>query len=168
MNIEVKRIFVLADWMKAAERCDSEEDFRSLLSSEEIRVAGLLESELDQVISRSESRLKRFEELDWTLDEITLADCAVWDRMGDRPWAVGTVREVADKFLRMEPSGSRVWRMKLFASIFSSQLPLIIVHLSGKFAIDDGSHRAIAMRLAGIKKAKAYVGAEKKRVLRGF
>jgi len=82
--------------------------------------------------------------------------------MGSRPWAIGTVGEVGDKFLRMEPAGSRISKMKSFAGIFGSQLPLIISCRHGKLTIDDGSHRAVAMYLVRIKKEKAYVGFRKK------
>lgn len=163
MSIEVKRAFVLADWMKAAEWCESEEEFRTFLASEKSRVFALRESELDQIIEGDESRLKRLEEPGWTFEEVEVADCFVWERMGGRPWAIGTVREVGDRFLRMEPTGSRIWKMKFFAPIFSSQLPLIIFCRDGRLAIDDGSHRAVAMYLAGIGKAKAYVGIQKRR-----
>jgi len=158
MNIEAKRAFVLADWMKAAQRCDSEEEFLSLLSSEKLRVTSLGEHELNQIIVRDTDRLNRFETLAWTLDRVSLGDCFVYDRMGARPWAVGTVKEVGEKFVRMEPSGSRIWKMKFFADIFSSQLPLIIIREEGKLKIDDGSHRAIAMYLSGINEGSAYIG----------
>ena len=161
MNIDAKRAFVLADWMKAAHRCDSEEAFLSLLSSERLRVASLQAHELDQIIARDMSRLECFEKLAWRLDSVSLADCYVYSKMGERPWAVGTVKDVGEKFVRMEPSGSRIWRMKLFARIFSSQLPLIIVQRSERLDIDDGSHRAIAMYLSGIKKSTAYIGIKK-------
>lgn len=163
MNIEVKRAFVLADWMKAAHRCEGEEEFRMLLAQEDNRVLTLLEPELDQIIGGYPPRLERFEQYKWTVEDIVIADCFVWNQMGSRPWAVGSVREVGEKFLRMEPTGSRIWKMKLFAGIFSSQLPMIIVRQNGRSEIDDGSHRAIAMHLFGIQRAKAFVGVLNKR-----
>jgi hypothetical protein len=162
VNLEVKRAFVLADWMKAAQRCESEEQFRTLLASELNRISFLREHEIDQIILRDKERLMRFEESQWELVEISVAECFVWPRMDQRPWAIGNVREVAEKFLRMEPAGSRIWRMKLFAAIFSSDLPIIIFRRDGRLEIDDGSHRAVALHLAGFEKTKAYVGLEKK------
>jgi hypothetical protein len=160
MNIEMKRSFVLADWMKAAKRCKSEEEFRILLVSEKSRVSLLCERELDQIIGRDESRLERFEHSNWKLEDVAVSDCIVWPEMGGRPWAVGSVREVADRFLRMEAAGRRVWRMKLFAGFFASEIPLIMFRRNGRLEIDDGSHRAVAMHLAGIARAKAYIGVE--------
>lgn len=160
MNLDVKRSFVLADWMKSARRCKNEEEFLGLLSSESLRLANLTESEFDQIIARDVERLKRFETLTWTIGSVPLGDCYVYPRMGERAWAVGQVRDVAAKFTRMEQSSSRIWRMKLFATLFS-RLPVIIVRRSAKLEIDDGSHRAIAMFLAGIKDAKAHIGVQK-------
>jgi hypothetical protein len=61
----------------------------------------------------------------------------------------------------MEPAGSRIWKMKFFAAIFRSELPLIVFRQDERLEIDDGSHRAIAMYLVGITKARAYVGIQK-------
>jgi hypothetical protein len=164
MNIEVKRAFVLADWMKAAQRCESEREFDVLLASEGARVRSLSEPELDQIIGKDRHRLERFETFAWIVDEkCDLAKCWVYHRMGGRSWAVGTVQEVAEKFHRMEPLGSRVWRMKLFAMYFKSQLPLIVLNQQGVLRIDDGSHRAVAMWLAGVTQATAYIGTTKLR-----
>jgi len=160
MNIEVKRAFVLADWMKAAGRCRSEEEFLALFASESTRLARLTEGEFDQIIARDQSRLKRFETLEWELDSTPLGDCYVYPRMGDRAWAEGQVRDIAGKFVRQEPPSSRIWKMKLFAALFR-RLPLIIVVRGKNLEIDDGSHRAIAMFLSGIKDANAYIGSPK-------
>ncbi len=162
MNVDVKRAFVLAEWMKAAERCDSEREFYVLLVSQQRRIDALSEPELDQIISKDHGRLERIEEWEWKLDErFELAGCRVYERMGGRPWAVGTVREVADMFQRMEPLGSRVWRMKSFAVYFERELPLIVLDQDGVLRLDDGSHRAVAMYLSGVKQAKAHIGAAK-------
>ena len=69
MNLDVKHAFVLADWMKAAERCHSERELYLLLASERSRVQALKEPELDQIIGKDPHRLKRFEEWEWTLDD---------------------------------------------------------------------------------------------------
>jgi hypothetical protein len=161
MNLDAKRAFVLADWMKIAHRCESEEEFLSLLGSEESRIARLQASELDQIIARDKLRLDRFNDLYWVLEDVELKDCCVYPRMGQREWAVGNVVQVAERFVRMEPIESRVWKMKLFASIFSQRLPLIVLKNQGKQDIDDGSHRAIATQLSGINTVKAYIGTHK-------
>jgi hypothetical protein len=158
MNIEVKRAFVLADWMKAARRCESGEEFLALLEIETARLAKLAELELDLIIAHDQSRLRRFETLSWRLGSVPLGDCYVYPRMGDRFWAVGKVKDVSTKFARMEPFSSRIWQMKLFAALFE-RLPLIIVMTGMKCEIDDGSHRAIAMFLSGKTDAKAFIGA---------
>jgi hypothetical protein len=163
MNIEVKRAFVLADWMKSAKRCRSKEEFCAMLWVETARVEKLSEHGLDEIIVRDQLRLDRFEKLPWRLDIVSISECLVYPRMGERLWAVGTVKEVAERFLHLEPIGSRIWKMKLFAEIFSSNLPLIIIERAGRFDIDDGSHRAVAMQLSGIMKTNAYVGLERKR-----
>jgi len=161
MRLEAKRAFVVADWMKSASRCKSQEEFLILLRAEQTRVSKLHETEMDQIIQRDESRLERFQTLDWQLRTVRLRDCHVYPRMGKRAWAVGCVSDVAAAFNRLEPSLSRIWKMKLFASLFT-ELPLIVLEDAGKLTIDDGSHRAIAMYLSGIRDVPAYVGAKKK------
>ncbi len=157
MNLDVKRAFVLADWMKAASRCESGEEFLSLLDSESLRLASLPEGELDQMILPNQQRLRCFNSFAWTLGSVPLADCYVYPRMGKRLWAEGHVKDVSEKFTRLEPSSSRIWRMKLFASLYN-RLPLIVMREGAKLKIDDGSHRAIAMYLSGTTDAKAYIG----------
>lgn len=159
MNDEVKRAFVLADWMKWAENCDNEREFIALLRSERMRIHTLNESELNQIICEDPHRLNRFEKLTWKLEEqFDLATCRVYDRMDGRAWAIGTVREVADKFDRLEPAGSRVWRMRSFASCFQSELPVIVLIKNGEPILDDGSHRAVALYLSGMTHTRAYIG----------
>jgi hypothetical protein len=156
--MEVKRAFVLADWLKSAERCTTEEEFLRLIESERTRVGALSESELDQIVGVDPERLKRFSEFDWDERKVILRDCFVWDKMGGRPWATGTVESVASKFLRMESQGSRVWRMKLFARLFEAEIPLIVRQSQRGLEIEDGSHRAIAMYLVGVTEVIAIVG----------
>jgi hypothetical protein len=79
--------------------------------------------------------------------------------MGDRPWgAKGSVTSVAELFRRNEPQQSRIWDMQKFGDIFSSRLPIIVFPVSSLVMIDDGSHRAVAMALAGVKSAVAWIG----------
>lgn len=93
------------------------------------------------------------------LDCIDLDRCVVWRHMGDRPWAEGFVISVAELFRCYEPQQSRIWGMETFSELFSSRLPLIVSVLSPTtFMIDDGSHRAIAMALAGVRSALAWIG----------
>jgi hypothetical protein len=160
MRLEVMRAFVLADWMKAASCCESEKEFLLLLRAEQARVSELTEVEMDQIIGRDESRLTRFQTFDWELRTVRIGDCHVFRRMGDRAWAEGQVRDVASMFERLEPSVSRIWKMKLFAPLFTD-LPIIVFQIGQKRQINDGSHRAIAMYLSGIREVRAYVGAEK-------
>jgi hypothetical protein len=157
VRLKVKRAFVLADWMKSASRCDSEEEFLLLLRAEQTRVEELSESQMDQIIKRDESRLERFQTCTWAFRTVGLGDCHVYSGMGKRSWAVGRASEVSTAFTRLEPSSSRIWKMKLFAPVFS-HLPLILLQIDKEFTIDDGSHRAIAMYLAGIRDAQAYIG----------
>jgi len=159
MRLEVKRGFVLADWMKSASRCESEKEFLLLLQAGQTRVRELTESEMDQIIQRDKSRLNRFQELAWKLRTVRLGDCYVYPSMGKRAWAVGQVSDVSEMFTRLEPFSSRIWKMKLFASLFTN-LPLILLNAHEKLNIDDGSHRAIAMYLSGIRDVQAYVGTQ--------
>jgi hypothetical protein len=129
-----------------------------LLDTEQKRVAQLTEEQVDQIVTRDESRLRRFQELEWDFRRVTLGECQVYPRMGKRAWAVGRVSDVSSAFTQMEPTTSRIWKMKLFASLFL-RLPLIILQKGQTMEIDDGSHRAIAMYLSGIREAPAYVGA---------
>ena len=159
MRVEAKRAFVLADWMKSATRCEGEQEFLLLLQTEQIRARNLSEGEMDQIIKRDESRLERFETLTWELRTVRLGDCHVYPRMGKRAWAEGKVSDVSAKFMRLEPSTSRIWKMKLFAHLFAS-LPMILLQRDEKVEIDDGSHRAVAIYLSGIRDVQAYVGTQ--------
>ena len=159
MRLEAKRAFVLADWMKSASRCESEEEFLVLLYSEQKRVAALAEAQIDQVLARHEPRLIRFQTRRWELGNVALSECYVWPEMGKRPWAVGRVSEVAAAFRELESTTSRIWKMKLFARMFT-HLPLIILQTEQRLDIDDGSHRAVAMYLREIQDAPAYIGIE--------
>src|SRR6266540_6874244 len=131
MRLDVKRAFVLADWMKSASRCESEEEFLLLLRAEQRRVRELTEVEMDQIIQRDKSRLQRFQEVTWELRTVRLGDCYVYPGMGERPWAMGQVRDVAPMFTRLEPSSGRIWKMKLFARSFTN-LPLILLQTDKK------------------------------------
>lgn len=161
MRLEAKRAFVLADWMKSASRCERQEEFFALLRAEQTRVSELREAELNQIIQRDEDRLSHFQTLVWELRTVQLGECHVYPQMGKRAWAVGSVSEVAPLFKRLEPALSRIWRMKLFAACFT-ELPLIALQKSDKLSLNDGSHRAIAMYLAGIRDVQAFVGTRKK------
>ena len=161
MSVEAKRSFVLAERLKAASACENEHEFLSLLQTEQARVRDLGETELDQIISeRDKSRRGRFNALSWELRTVALSDCHVYPTMGGRPWAIGRVDEVSAMFTRLEPSCSRIWKMKLFASVFS-HLPLIVLQESQTLTFDDGSHRAFAMYLAGVRDVQAYVGCQR-------
>ena len=65
---------------------------------------------------------------------------------------------VADLFRRHEPQQSRIWDMQKFGDIFSSRLPIIVFRVGPRVMIDDGSHRAVAMALAGLKSSVAWIG----------
>jgi hypothetical protein len=78
--------------------------------------------------------------------------------MSGRAWAEGCVFEVAEQFKRHEPQASKIWDMRQFADIFSARLPVIVLKTASGLRIDDGSHRAIAMALAGITRVSAWIG----------
>jgi hypothetical protein len=79
--------------------------------------------------------------------------------MRDRAWAKGCVPAVAELFKHHEPKGSLIWNMCKFSDVFSSRLPIIVSVLSpSTLMIDDGSHRAIAMALTGLRSALAWIG----------
>jgi hypothetical protein len=63
-------------------------------------------------------------------------------------------------FKEKKPNGCVFSRMKEFAeaSVFSSLLPLIVLESSAEWQIDDGSHRAVAMMLAGITSPSPLIG----------
>ena len=158
MSIHVKRAFVLADVMKMAQSCQTEESFLALLKRKKLRVDMLPESRLNRIIGRDADRLRRFDECAWVLRDVPIDECLVYPGMGGRPWARGAVGDVADIFCSKEPADSRIWRMKSFAEIYRMSLPIIVLEQGSLLSIDDGSHRAVAMRLCGIETAKAYVG----------
>jgi len=154
---EAKRAFVLADMLKGAP-FSSIEVFQPLFATEKSRVEKLSDAELDSIIARDPIRLQNYNKVTWKLDHIMLGACSVYPRMGGREWAKGSVCDVAERFKRIEPLGSRIWMMKNFSIVFEVQLPILVLTKGSEFHIDDGSHRAVAMALCGIKKVAAWIG----------
>ena len=157
LRIDAKRAFVLADRMKRGP-FEHIEVLLSVFASEKSRVQQLSEAELDGIIARNSDRLEKYDRAIWKFDHVALTQCTVYPRMGERAWAEGRVHEVAEKFKRLEPLTSRIWSMKLFASLFSIELPIVILSEGSILRIDDGSHRAVAMHLSGIQRAAAWIG----------
>jgi hypothetical protein len=154
---EAKRAFVLADRLKGAPFV-SIELFKAVLAAEKSRVQQLSDADLDGIIARDPKRLEHYNQATWKSDRVVLAACKVYPRMGERAWASGSVRVVAEQYKRLEPLSSRIWTMKHFSGVFESQLPILILKTKRHFHIDDGSHRAVAMALCGIEKVDAWIG----------
>src|SRR5207248_7401925 len=123
------------------------------LESLKREVASWPNSEIDAFIgSRDGKRLDFYNRAKWRLGSVDLNKCTVWAGMRDREWAKGYVPAVAKLFKSLEPQESPIWKMQKFSEVFASRLPIIVSILDpSTLTIDDGSHRAVAMALAGLR-----------------
>jgi len=154
---EAKRAFVLADRLKVGP-FDCLESLKRSWTVERSKVQQLFDADLDRIIAPDPKRLGEYDRASWKLDRIMLAQCFVYPKMGERPWAEGTVENVAEEFKTKEPPDSRIWKMMPFSSFFEAQLHILVLKEKSHCRIDDGCHRAIAMSLSGIKQITAWVG----------
>jgi hypothetical protein len=154
-----KEAFVVADILKAGP-FHSSEAFLTSIENSQREVASWTDSEIDSFIARDNPhRLDNYTRAQWKPDTVELDKCTVWAHMGRREWAEGSVTTVAELFRRREPQQSRIWDMQKFGEIFSSRLAIIVFPVGpSSIMIDDGSHRAVAMALAGVKSAFAWIG----------
>jgi len=120
-----------------------------LASLSDVQVAGSVEDS---------ARRARYGRAQWTFEEVSLAQCYVWPRMGGRVWAIGTAFALAKVFRQHEPKDSRVWAMVPMAGLFANHLQILVMREGIDLVIDDGSHRAVAMALAGRSATRAFVG----------
>lgn len=151
-------VFALSDRMKHGWPLTGE-SFRSLLGQHIDQVERLGAEALDLEVR--EHRRRRYTAATWTLQEISLEACAVWPRMGGRPWATGPVPKVAALFPARSSPDDRIRRMVMCVSLFRECLPLQVLAVQNdltKFRIDDGCDRAVAMYLAGVRTMFAFVG----------
>jgi hypothetical protein len=153
---EIKEAFVLADRMKNGPFNELGK-FQENLQSQREQVQSLTVIQLDEKIARDSIRIKQYNSASWFRCRIKLADCLVWPRMGGRQWAEGTVEKVAIEFRRRKELEDKIWKMVAFANFFESALPIIVLQ-NQSIKIDDGSHRAVAMALANLSEAEAYLG----------
>jgi hypothetical protein len=158
-RIAAMRAFVLSDRMKRGP-FDNVELFAIVLSAEKQRVQALSEVDLRSIIDRDHERLENYCSAAWRFEVVELANCSVYPQMGERAWATGNVPEVVEKFERLEPLTSRIWSMKCYVEFFKSSdwLPILILQRGSELKIDDGSHRAVALRLSNIQKTGAWIG----------
>jgi hypothetical protein len=156
---EVKEAFVIAETMKGG-LFDSPDAFLASMERSQQEVTSWPDNEIDAFIgNQNPSRLDFFNRAKWRSDSVDLGTCIVWPQMGKRPWAEGYVPAVAELFRRLEPTDSPIWNMCKFSEVFCSRLPIIVsVRGSSTLMIDDGSHRAIAMALARLRSASAWIG----------
>jgi hypothetical protein len=76
-----------------------------------------------------------------------------------RPYRQPQVASLSVSARRQRWLSSSIWDMPKFGEVFSSRLPIIVSILSpSTLTIDDGSHRAIAMSLARLTSALAWIG----------
>lgn len=154
---DAKRTFVLADKLKKGP-FDSRQSFLDALEQCSQEVLALSTGEVDTFVGGHQPRLQDYNHATWRFVAFDLRRCVVWPRMGGRSWAVGAPVDVAELFKGREPTDSRIWNMKQFADVFAARLPVIILDRGTEVRIDDGSHRAVAMTLAGLTQVSAWVG----------
>jgi hypothetical protein len=152
-----KHAFMLANALKESNYSEDVEFFAALeLSSRTLAQVG--HENIDAEIGRDPRRLDDYGNSRWRLGSVRLDRCTVWQGMGQRPWAQGIVSAVAAEFRRRNDRTDRVWRMTKFAHLYREHLPIVIIERPGRFHIDDGSHRAVAMALAGVAETVAWIG----------
>lgn len=120
-------------------------------------IATMSDANVIAAVEDSHRRL-RYQKARWSFLDINVADVHVWPRMGGRHWATGTVASLLPMFRVREAGDSRIWSMGPLASLFSDHLNILVIREAGLLRIDDGSHRAVAMALAGRLKSRAFVG----------
>jgi hypothetical protein len=153
---EIKEAFVLADRMKAGP-FDELQKFRENLQFHKEQVSWLSDAQLDEHIAKDSVRIKRYNLASWIRCWVKLASCSVWQEMGGRQWAKGTVEKVATELRHRKEPGDRIWGMVPYANFFVSELPIIVLQ-NQTIKIDDGSHRAVAMWLANFSEAEVFLG----------
>jgi hypothetical protein len=151
-----KEAFVVADKLKDRP-LDTHEVFLASLESCEQEVAAWTDSAIDSFIGRDPRRLDYYNRAQWKLGHVDLDKCRVWSCMGGRLWAEGDVIAVAENFRLHERPDSRIWQMARFGDLFSARLPIIVFVGPSTLMVDDGSHRAVAMALAGLRSASAWI-----------
>lgn len=167
----------------AADGLDSIDETRSVREvTRRIRasVAALEGIDLDQLLERVQdaARRQRFASLRWRFRAIRLNSIGAWPGMGGLPltWTAGpitdTARLVEERGCPTNAARLRqlvAWRRRAPAAAlaFCEALPLIAVRegilnetLREKvtYCLDDGSHRALILALAGVDVVRTYVG----------
>lgn len=154
-----KRVFVLADAINEG-RFETIDSFLVCLRARMAEISAYSDAQVDSIIKKWPPRFAAYEEARWEFKQLDLNKCFVWTGMGGLAWAKGCVFDVATLFQQYKPSDNKVWEMMRFVDIFSSQLPIIVLKNQSGLWIDDGSHRAVAMALSGIRKVSAWVGTQ--------
>lgn len=162
---EAKNAFILADRMKGPGKDTdlARQDltkYRDVLLANRADVEAMADESVDVAIgTRDATRLRRYSRAIWSFGAISLSTCFVYNRMGSRKWIDKMlVPEAAESIRQRNDSSDRLWRMKELTQLVVLDLPIIILATGGKVQIDDGSHRAVAAWLAGIKELPAFVG----------
>jgi len=154
--VTVMRHFLLCDAMKAGP-FRPENDALAAIAAKRAEIAAMSVANVIAGVTYAPRRI-RYLKARWSLVEVELSQCYVWQRMGERPWATGTVDTLLPVFRQRELKDSRVWAMVPLAGLFADHLRIIIIRDAGILHIDDGSHRAIAMALGGRSVARAFIG----------
>lgn len=152
-----KRAFVFANRLKVGP-FESADALLAASKATEVLVDRLSIAELDAIVEADGDRLRRYNNARWRLAALELGPCAVWPKMGEREWAVGTVENVARLFTTKADTSDRIFQMMALSSVYRQHFPLVLFNSSNGLWLDDGNHRAVAMYLAGVRTAPAWVG----------
>jgi hypothetical protein len=150
------RHFLLCNAMKAGPFSPHDALLKTISIKREM-IAALRDEDVIKSVEDA-ARRDRYRKARWKFEEVDLAQCRVWNRMGGRHWASGTAISLLPQFEQREEKCSRIWAMVEMAPIFSEFLNILVIRDRGVLSVDDGSHRAIAMALAGFRISKALVG----------
>jgi len=162
-SIRIMRHFYLCQEIKSPlqARADwPEKDFVKVLQAQKKKIGRIKDGEIKEKLKSDSYRYEGYQAATWSLRKISLKYCSVFPNMGGREWAFGTIHDLLPRFRDpvFESPQSQIWALKKMAALWAAHLPIIVWQKGSSLRIDDGSHRAMAMALAGIDEVEAYVG----------
>ncbi len=158
---QVKQTIYLADKMKSP--TNSPEEFREKLLNEKIELfKGDYKKLVNDYFDNHKIREKMIGEKKWFLGVVELDKCETWENFGGRPgFPQQSVSKTTELFKKKNVFTDRIWNMVQHIQLFNPLLPIIVILESYeplRYKIDDGSNRAVAMYLGGVRNAIAFIG----------
>lgn len=190
-RIEVKRCFVASQRGRGGPDKRhvpdfTKEEFVRMWSRTRKYIKKLSGKQLDRIITKEyERRLKAYDDAEWYLGIIPIAEVGVWNRAGGLPfsWTKGSLKETASRVKHALEKGGRMRALKAVPRILNTSidfvqkdpylLPIVFSGGTGtqgrkglkkmKWDMDDGCIRSLALAVSGKKTIRAYIGLENKK-----